>query len=267
MRIVQRFGRIDRIGSKNKFVQLVNFWPNVSLDEYINLNARVENRMTLVDATATGDDNIIASEQADLDYRKEQLKKLQEGNLQDLEDVDGSITITDLGLNEFRMDMVAYIKEHGEPKNIAHGLYCVVWHDDEKNIPKGVIYVLKNRNSVVNIGDKNRLHPYYLVYLDEAGNVVRNHMEVKAILDILRTTCKHHTEPIADLCRAYNRETKDGYKMDKYSRLLDKSIESIIDVKEADDLNTLFNTGSDILFNSGIQGLDDFELITFVVIK
>lgn len=176
VRIVQRFGRIDRIGSKNKFVQLVNFWPNVSLDEYINLNARVENRMTLVDATATGDDNIIASEQADLDYRKEQLKKLQEGNLQDLEDVDGSITITDLGLNEFRMDMVAYIKEHGEPKNIAHGLYCVVRHDDEKNIPKGVIYVLKNRNSAVNIGDKNRLHPYYLVYLDEAGNVVRNHM-------------------------------------------------------------------------------------------
>ena len=267
VRIVQRFGRIDRIGSKNKLVQLVNFWPNVSLDEYINLNARVENRMTLVDATATGDDNIIASEQADLDYRKEQLKKLQEGNLQDLEDVDGSITITDLGLNEFRMDMVAYIKEHGEPKNIAHGLYCVVRHDDEKNIPKGVIYVLKNRNSAVNIGDKNRLHPYYLVYLDEAGNVVRNHMEVKAILDILRTTCKQHTEPIADLCRAYNRETKDGYKMDKYSRLLDKSIESIIDVKEADDLNTLFNTGSDILFNSGIQGLDDFELITFVVIK
>lgn len=267
VRIVQRFGRIDRIGSKNQYIQLVNFWPNVSLDEYINLNARVENRMTLVDATATGDDNIIASEQADLDYRKEQLKKLQEGNLQDLEDVDGSITITDLGLNEFRMDMVAYIKEHGEPKNIAHGLYCVVRHDDEKNIPKGVIYVLKNRNPSVNIGDKNRLHPYYLVYLDEAGNIVHNHMEVKAILDILRTTCKHHTEPIADLCRAYNRETKDGYKMDKYSRLLDKSIESIIDVKEADDLNTLFNTGSDILFNSGIQGLDDFELITFVVIK
>ena len=138
VRIVQRFGRIDRIGSKNQYIQLVNFWPNVSLDEYINLNARVENRMTLVDATATGDDNIIASEQADLDYRKEQLKKLQEGNLQDLEDVDGSITITDLGLNEFRMDMVAYIKEHGEPKNIAHGLYCVVRHDDEMNIPLGV---------------------------------------------------------------------------------------------------------------------------------
>lgn len=267
VRIVQRFGRIDRIGSKNQFIQLVNFWPNVSLDEYINLNARVENRMTLVDATATGDDNIIASEQADLDYRKEQLKKLQEGNLQDLEDVDGSITITDLGLNEFRMDMVAYIKEHGKPENIAHGLYCVVRHNDEMNIPKGVIYVLKNRNPSVNIGNKNRLHPYYIVYLDEAGNIVHNHMEVKDILDVLRTTCKHHSEPIADLCRIYNRETKDGYKMDKYSRLLDKSIESILDIKEANDLNTLFNSGSDVLFGNGVQGLDDFELITFVVIK
>lgn len=267
VRIVQRFGRIDRIGSRNKYIQLVNFWPNVSLDEYINLNARVENRMTLVDATATGDDNIIASEQADLDYRKEQLKKLQEGDLQDLEDVDGSITITDLGLNEFRMDVVAYIKAHGEPKNIANGLYCVVRHDDEMNIPKGVIFVLKNRNPSVNIGNKNRLHPYYLVYLDDNGNVVHNHIEVKKILDIIRTTCKHKSEPIADLCRAYNKETKDGYKMDKYSRLLDKSIQSILEVKEANDLDTLFNTGSAVLFNSGLKGIDDFELITFVVVK
>lgn len=267
VRIVQRFGRIDRIGSKNEHIQLVNFWPNVSLDEYINLNARVENRMMLVDATATGDDNIIASEQADLDYRKEQLKKLQEGDLQDLEDVDGSITITDLGLNDFRMDMVSYIKAHGEPKNIPHGLYAVVRHDDSIGIPKGVIFVLKNRNPAVNIGKQNRLHPYYLVYLDENGEVVHNHTDVKAILDKIRKTCKLHDEPIAELCRAFNKETKDGYKMDKYSRLLDRSIESIINVKAANDLDTLFNLGSDVLFNGTIKGLDDFELITFVVIK
>ena len=267
VRIVQRFGRIDRIGSKNEYIQLINFWPNVSLDEYINLNARVENRMMLVDATATGDDNIISSEQADLDYRKEQLKKLQEGDLQDLEDVDGTITITDLGLNEFRMDMVAYIKAHGEPKNIAHGLYAVVRHDDEKGIPKGVIYVLKNRNPEVNIGKQNRLHPYYLVYLNEQGEVIYNHTDVKSILDILRNTCKHHEEPIADLCRAFNKETKDGYKMDKYSKLLDNCIESIIDVKAANDLDSLFNMGSDVLFSGNIKGLDDFELITFIVVK
>lgn len=267
VRIVQRFGRIDRIGSKNEYIQLINFWPNVSLDEYINLNARVENRMMLVDATATGDDNIISSEQADLDYRKEQLKKLQDGDLQDLEDVDGTITITDLGLNEFRMDMVSYIKAHGEPKNIAHGLYAVVRHDDEKGIPKGVIFVLKNRNSEVNIGKQNRLHPYYLVYLNEQGEVIYNHTDVKSILDIMRNTCKHHTEPIADLCRIFNRETKDGHKMDKYSKLLDKCIESIIDVKSANDLDSLFNIGSDVLFNGNIKGLDDFELITFIVVK
>ena len=267
VRIVQRFGRVDRIGSKNDFIQLINFWPNVSLDEYINLNARVENRMTLVDATATGDDNLLTSEQADLDYRKEQLKKLQDGELQDLEDVDGSIAITDLGLNEFRMDMVAYIKEHGEPKNIASGLYSVVRHDDEAGIPKGVIYVLKNRNPEVNIGKQNRLHPYYLVYIAEDGTVVNNHMEVKKILDVIRKTSKHETEPIADLCRAFNRETKDGYKMDKYSRLLDKTIESIIDVKESSDLDSLFNLGSDVLFGGTIGGLDDFELVTFIVVK
>ncbi len=267
VRIVQRFGRIDRIGSKNGNIQLINFWPNVSLDEYINLNARVENRMALVDATATGDDNIIASEQADLDYRKEQLKKLQEGELQDLEDVDGSIAITDLGLNEFRMDMVAYIKEHGKPDNIAHGLYAVAPHDVELGIGQGVIFVLKNRNAAVNIGKQNRLHPYYLVYVNDEGEVVYNHMEVKKVLDVMRKTCKHNTVPIADLCRIFNKETKDGYKMDKCSRLLDKAIESIIDVKESNDLDSLFNVGSDVLFGDDIKGLDDFELITFVVIK
>lgn len=267
VRIVQRFGRIDRIGSKNDYIQLVNFWPNVSLDEYINLNARVENRMTLVDATATGDDNLLASEQADFDYRKEQLKKLQDGELQDLEDVDGSIAITDLGLNEFRMDMVAYIKEHGEPHNVTNGLYSVVRHDDEAGIPKGVIYVLKNRNPDINIGKKNRLHPYYLVYIADDGTVVHNHMEVKKILDVIRKTSKHQKAPITDLCRAFNKETKDGYKMDKYSRLLDSTIESIIDVKETNDLDSLFNLGSDVLFGGTIGGLDDFELITFIVVK
>ena len=267
VRIVQRFGRIDRIGSKNEYVQLINFWPNCSLDEYINLNSRVENRMALVDATATGDDNIIASEQADLDYRKEQLQKLKDGELQDLEDVDGSITITDLGLNEFRMDMISYIKDHGEPKNIPHGLYAVIEHDDEIGIPKGVIYVLKNKNPEININKQNRLHPYYLIYLDEDGNVIHNHMEVKQILDVIRKTSKHQDKPIDKLCRIFNKETKDGYKMDKYSKLLDDSIATIIDAKEENDLSLLFNEGSDILFNGKINGLDDFELITFFAVK
>ncbi|MDE6242021.1 MAG: DEAD/DEAH box helicase family protein [Anaeroplasmataceae bacterium] len=267
VRIVQRFGRIDRIGSKNESIRLINFWPNVSLDEYINLNARVENRMTLVNTTATGDDNIINPDAPDLEYRKEQLQKLRDGKLQDLEDVDGTITITDLGLNEFRMDVISYIKKNGEPKNIPNGIYAIVKHNDELDIPKGVIYVLKNRNNEINIGKKNRLHPYYLVYLNEEGNVVHTHMDVKKILDIFRSMCKFEVNPIQSLCRQFNKETKDGYKMDKYSQLLDRCIESIIQTKETNDLENLFNGDSSVLFENEIKGLDDFELITFLVIK
>ena len=163
--------------------------------------------------------------------------------------------------------MIAYIKEHGEPKNVAHGLYAVVPCDANAGIEKGVIYVLKNKNSAINIGKQNRLHPYYLVYVNENGEIINNHMEVKKILDVIRKTCKFKTEPIQKLCREFNRETKDGYKMDKYSKLLDCCIESIINVKTANDLDSLFNIGSDVLFSSNIKGLDDFELITFIVVK
>ena len=267
VRIVQRFGRIDRIGSKNEQIQLVNFWPDITLDEYINLNKRVSARMTIVNATATADDNIISEEEEEMDYRKEQLKKLQEGTLQDLEDVDGNISITDLGLNDFVMDLVAYRKEQGDPKGITTGLHAVVAADASKGIEQGIIFVLCNRNNGVNINKQNRLHPFYLVYLKDNGEVLCNHLDVKSTLDILRTTSKGRTEPIANLCRAFNRETKDGAKMDKYNALLDDAVASILQVKEENDLQSLFKVGSKVLFQQHITGLDDFELISFVVIK
>lgn len=267
VRIVQRFGRIDRIGSINDHIQLVNFWPNVSLDEYINLNNRVNSRMSIVDATATGDDNVLAEEQLDLDYRAVQLKKLQEGELQDLEDVDGSVTITDLGLNEFRMDMIQYIKTHGEPSNIPNGLYAVVREDLSKGIEKGTVFVLRNRNEGINIENQNRLHPYYLLYLKDNGEVLVNHTDPKRILDILRTTCKHELEPIKELCAQMNKETNDGYKMDKYSNLLKEAVKAIVHQEEQEDLASIFTKGSNALFGNNISGLDDFELITFVVVK
>ena len=267
VRIVQRFGRIDRIGSKNKQIQLINFWPNISLDEYIKLNARVENRMVLVDATATADDNILSQEQIDLDYRAVQLKKLQEGSLQDLEDVDGQITITDLGLNEFKMDMIQYIKVHGEPSNIPNGLYAVVAENLNKNVQKGTIFVLRNRNDGINIEKQNRLHPYYLLYLKDNGEVIVDHSDPKQILDILRTSCKHQLEPIKELCALMNKETNDGYKMDKYSKLLKDAVKAIVHGEEKTDLASIFTTSSTALFEGNISGLDDFELITFVVVK
>ena len=267
VRIVQRFGRIDRIGSKNECIQLVNFWPDLSLDEYINLNKRVSARMTIVNATATADDNIISEENEEMDYRKEQLKKLQEGTLQDLEDVDGNISITDLGLNDFVMDLVAYRKANGDPKGVTKGLHAVVAADENKGIEPGVIFVLCNRNNGVNINKQNRLHPFYLVYLKDDGDVVYNHLDVKSILDVLRATSKGKTEPLAELCREFNKETKDGAKMAKYNDLLQDAVLSIMEVKEENDLESLFKVGSKVLFQQGIDGLDDFELISFVVIR
>lgn len=267
VRIVQRFGRIDRIGSINEKIQLVNFWPDVSLDEYINLNKRVSARMTIVNQTATADDNILSTEVEEMDYRKEQLKKLQEGTLQDLEDVDGNISITDLGLNDFVMDLSAYHKANGDPVGVTKGLHAVVKADVTKGIERGVIFVLCNRNNGVNINKQNRLHPFYLVYLTEDGAVKYNHLDVKSTLDVLRATAKGRTEPLLDLCRIFNRETRDGVKMDKYSNLLLDAVQSIIDVKESKDLDTLFKVGSKVLFSGKIDGLNDFELISFVVIK
>lgn len=267
VRIVQRFGRIDRIGSQNACIQLVNFWPDITLDEYINLNKRVSARMTIVNATATADDNIIAEEAEEMDYRKEQLKKLQDGTLQDLEDVDGNISITDLGLNDFVMDLVAYHKEVGDPKGVTKGLHAVVAADESKGIQPGTIFVLCNRNDGININKLNRLHPFYLVYVLDDGTILYNHLEVKYVLDVLRATCKGNTEPLAELCRRFNRETKDGAKMDKYNGLLDDAIASIIAAKEENDLQSLFKVGSKVLFQQNMFELDDFELISFVVIK
>ena len=266
VRIVQRFGRVDRIGSKNKYVQLVTFWPNIKLDEYINLNKRVESRMYMLDFSGPGGENVLSEEEYELDYRAKQLQQLQNGELQDLEDIDGSITITDLGLNEFRMDIAQYIKEYGMPKNVVNGVYAVVPESKEKGIDKGTIFILRNRNNGINIEKKNRLHPYYLVYILEDGTIKINHMNPKAILDAIRISCKYVKEPIDDLCLKMNIETDDGYKMDKYSNQLKKVVKSIIRQEKQNDLDSLFNKGSQALLNE-ISGIDDFELITFVVVK
>ena len=267
VRIVQRFGRIDRIGSKNKVIQLVNFWPPISLNEYINLTDRVKSRMTIVDQTATADDNILNPDEQIDDYREVQIRELREGKNIDLEDNTNGVSITDLGLNEFRMDVVEFSKEYGEPINVPKGLHAVVKQDKEKGLDKGVIFVLKNYNNNVNIDRQNRLHPYYVVYVSENGEIIRTHLEVKEILDLLRIASKGQKQPLYDMCSQFNSETNDGLDMSKYSRLLGRAVESIIDVKQETDLKELFKFGSVALDNPKIKGLDDFELLSFVVVK
>lgn len=267
VRIIQRFGRIDRIGSKNKYIQLVNFWPDVTLDDYINLKAKVETRMKIVNitSTGTGDDNPLSDEEkTDLEYRKAQLEKLQE-EVVDIEDMTTGISIMDLGLNEFRLDLLEYIKNHPDIEKAPFGLNAVVPANEDA--PAGVIFVLKNRSDSVNIDNQNRLHPFYMVYISNDGEVICDHLSPKDMLDKMRFLCKGKTEPIPEVYKQFNKETRDGKDMSKFSELLGEAIASIIEVKDESDIDS-FLGGSQVSFLSNeIKGLDDFELICFLVVK
>jgi len=266
VRIIQRFGRIDRIGSPNSQIQLVNYWPDISLDEYINLKERVENRMVIADVTATGDDNVLTAKSNDIAYRKEQLRRMQEEVIE-LEDAKAGISITDLGLNDFRMDLLNYVKQHGELDNVPFGMHAVVPAQPELGLQPGVIFALKNIHDSVNVNQQNRLHPFYLVYIDDDGRIVADHTEVKRLLDLIRSSCKGRIEPIHDVCRIFNERTEDGRKMGRYSDLLSSAIRSMIEVKEEKDIDSLFSGGRTTALTHTIKGLDDFELIAFLVIE
>lgn len=265
VRIIQRFGRIDRIGSTNSQIQLVNFWPDISLDEYINLKERVENRMVIADLASTADDNVLTLEDSDAAFRKEQLRKLQDEVIE-LEDVRTGVSITDLGLNDFRMDLLSYIKEQGDLATAPRGLHAVIPADPGKGLRPGVIFALRNLTAGEDINRGNRLHPHYLVYLDDQGEVIANHTEAKHLLDLLRAGCRPHEEPVTDVVNAFNAATSEGAQMGKYSALLTDAIHSMIDVTEERDIDSLFTGGSTTALTQTIAGLDDFELTAFVAV-
>lgn len=265
VRIIQRFGRIDRIGSRNNVIQLVNFWPDVDLDEYLSLKGRVETRMRVSIMTATGDDDLInAEEKGDLEYRKAQLKRLQE-EVVDIEDMQSGVSIMDLGLNEFRLDLLDYMKRNGDMDKVPFGLHTVV--PATADCPPGVVFVLKNRSDSVNIDKQNRLHPFYLVYISKDGDVVCDHLSPKDLLDKVRQLCRGKNSPVLGVCQDFNAETKDGKDMRGVSVLLSDAINSIIEVKEEKDIDSLFSPGGTSFGHTNITGLDDFELICFIVIK
>ncbi len=265
VRIIQRFGRIDRIGSRNKQIQLINYWPDMELDEYIQLKGRVESRMKATVLTSTGDDNLLSvNEKGDLEYRRNQLRRLQEAVV-DIEEMDTGINIMDLGLNEFRLDLLSYLKEHPDIEHTPMGMSAVV--ESTSLVKPGVIFILKNRSNAVNIDRKNLLHLFYMVYLSDQGEVICNHLHPKQLLDAMRHACKNKTEHDPVLFAALNRETADGRRMEHYSRLLQSAIESIVAVKSESDIESLFSLGETTALQGEIKGLDDFELITFLIIK
>ena len=270
VRIIQRFGRVDRIGSPNSSIQLVNYWPDISLDEYIRLKERVESRMMIADVTATGDDNVLSAQANDVAYRKEQLRRLQDEVIE-LEDLKTGVSITDLGLNDFRMDLLNYVKAHGDLESAPNGLHAIVPANPELGLEPGVFFTLRNRNQGINppanLPQHNRLHPYYLIYVARDGRVIHDHTEVKRLLDLARTCCKGQSQPLVEPCARFNLETADGRRMQAYSDLLGEAIRSMVEVKEEKDIDSLFSGGKTTALTQTISGLDDFELISFLVVQ
>jgi hypothetical protein len=219
-----------------------------------------------VDLTGTGDDNVLSAKANDVTYRKEQLRRLQEEVIE-LEDLKTGVNITDLGLNDFRMDLLGYINVHGDLGHLPSGLHAVVPPKPEIGLEPGVIFTLRNRNSSVNINQHNRLHPYYLIYIRDDGKVITDHTQVKPLLDLVRNSCKGLSNPISSVCRLFNTQTRDGRDMTKYSDLLGQAIRSMVEVKEDKDIDSLFSGVNTTALVDTIKGLDDFELIAFLVVQ
>ena len=261
VRIIQRFGRVDRIGSRNARIQLVNYWPDVALDKYLNLKERVEARMKAGVLASTGDDNPLSDDQRDeLEYREKQLKQMQD-EVPDLEDVEGGISITDLGLNEFRMDLIDYHRRNPDIDRTPTGIDAVVEGDEP-----GVLFVLRNVNDAVNTAGRNRLHPYYLVHVGDDGTIRHGHLHPKDCLDFMRLACKGKAEPDDALCRAYNKATRNGRDMRHASALLQDAVAGIVEQDRMSAATGFLQDGMADFLGAGMQGLDDFELICFLVI-
>lgn len=273
VRIIQRFGRIDRIGSTNQYIQLVNYWPMKDLDEYINLQQRVQGRMVLLDVSATGEENVIETnggrEMKDLEYRRKQLMRLQ-NQVVDLEDISGGISITDLTFNDFKIDLMEYMKEHRKELDKAPmGMYAVTKIDESlrDSISPGVIFTLRQVNGMQQTKEQNSLFPYYMIYISEEGQVKLTFLHGKKILDIYKKLCSGQSDVLMDLVEQFDEETENGMKMGKYSALLAQAIENLIGKKQEVGVASLFSKGGTTLQMNYYDGIEDFELVTFLVLK
>lgn len=269
VRIVQRFGRIDRIGSINKEIQLVNFWPNMELDEYINLENRVKNRMVMLDLTATGDDDLLTAESKNLRYRENQLKQLQ-NEVMDVEDLQGGISITDLTLDDFIMSLDRYMKEHPDVlEKYPTGVYAVtdIPSKNKEECVTGVIYCLKQKKYTENHEAATSLYPYYLVYVNGDGSIHVKNTNPKKILDLYKVLCQGKTEPLDKLIKKFNKNTKNGSDMSDYTYLLEQAVYDIKGVVQQKGIQSLFQIGQSTLLDNSVSGLNDFELVSFLVVE
>ena len=291
VRIIQRFGRIDRLGSINNAIQLVNFWPTKDLDKYMNLKERVEARMALVDVTATADDNLLATDQIeeliedDLKYRNQQLKKLQNEVL-DLEDMNESISLTDFTLDDFRIELLNFLDNNRQKlEDAPFGLYAVVPSPSgihahylntanfgvaEKDIIKpGVLYCLKQKGNTDGNEEVNPLQPYFLVFIREDGIVRFNYTNAKSILEIYRLLCSGVSQAYDKLCEVFNEDTGNGENMQQYTELLKQAVDEISRIfKKRNNQKLTMDRGALLIPQSKqVHEMNNFELITWLVIK
>ena len=281
VRIIQRFGRIDRIGSPNDTIQLVNFWPTPDLNKYINLKNRVEARMALVDISATNEDNVLTNAELeelihqDLKYRDKQLMRLKDEVL-DLEDFNESVALNEFSLDDFRMDLSNYVDANRTKlQDAPFGLYGVVPASTEHvSIKPGVIYCLRQQHKTVHSAETtsqtvNPLSPYFLVYIHVDGTVRYNFAAPKQVLEIFRALCQGKTEPYADLCKLFDEQTHHGQDMSAYSALLDKTVAAIVAQFSRKNAANLFTGRGGKLIDAAkaVKSTTDFDLITWLVIK
>lgn len=272
VRIIQRFGRIDRIGSQNDRIQLVNFWPTENLDEYINLEQRVKGRMVLADVSATGEENPVdeyeSKEMRDLQYRKKQLERLKE-EVVDLEEISGGISITDLSFSDFRVDLTTYLKENRKKlENTPTGLYSIaqIPREFKGELEEGVIFLLEQVTGQVNNLEKNPLYPYYLIYITKDKKIKLSYDKGKQILDLYKKIGYKNKELYEIGIEDFNKTTNFGSNMNQYSGLLEKAIEEIVGQKEELGIESLFHKGGTSIVEEGSDGLGDFELISFLIL-
>ena len=292
VRIIQRFGRVDRLGSKNEQIQLINFWPNLELDEYINLNARVSGRMVLLDISATGEENVIddsAKEMNDLEYRRRQLQQLKE-TVVDLEDMAGGVSITDLTLNDFRMDLSDYMNRNrpeetgslqptdNKRQNLHAleqapiGLYAAVTLDEslsEEGLKPGVIFCLKNirkGTQAVQVEDNYPLAPYFLVYVTDNAVVELTFTQSKKVLDLLKRQAFNHSGIDEKAASYVNGATKQGFNMKHYQHLLAVAVDSIAGKSEEKGVESLFTKGGTVLTATSSQGIEDFAVVSYLIL-
>ena len=271
VRIIQRFGRIDRIGSPNTRIQLVNFWPNMELEEYINLEQRVSGRMVLLDISATGEENIIEQQSGnqmnDLEYRRNQLLKLQDAVI-DLEDLSSGVSIADLTLTDFRIDLAQYLKAHpGKLESMPLGTFAVT-STPETGIPAGIVFCLRaeGESAAKSFEPGYPLAPHYLVHIGDDGAALLPFTQAKTVLDRLKRVCVGRDMPDAEACARFDKSTKQGEDMAHARKLLAATVASVIGKKEERAVASLFSPGGTNAMKGEFAGINDFEVVAYLVI-